>query len=69
MITEKSITYFGFPSTNKMLKNVESFASNINQSLANAWIDLIYRFMKHFKSSDNGDQFIPSVILKFIKYK
>lgn len=69
MMTEKFVTYFGLPSTDEMLKNVVSFVSNINESLENAWIDFIHRFMRHFKSSDDGDQFIPTVILKFVKYK
>ena len=68
-MTEKFISYFGFPRNDEMLKNEASFASNINESLENAWIDFIYRFMRHSKSSDDGDQFIPSVILKFIKKK
>ena len=54
-MTEKFISYFGFSSNDEMLKNEASFASNINESLENAWIDFIYRFMRHFKSSDDGD--------------
>lgn len=53
-MTEKFISYFGFQSNDEMLKNEASFASNINESLENAWIDFIYRFMRHFKSSNDG---------------
>jgi hypothetical protein len=58
---EKFVIYFGFPSTDEMLSNVESFAANTNQSLEDAWVDLIHSFMRRFKPSDDGDEFIPTV--------
>jgi hypothetical protein len=58
---EKFVIYFGFPSTDVMLKNVESFASNTNQSLEDAWIDLIHTFMREYNSFEEEDLFIPTV--------
>lgn len=58
---EKFVIYFGFPSTEVMLKNVESFASNTNQSLEDAWIDLLHRFMEEYNPFDGDDLFIPTV--------
>ena len=58
---EKFVIYFGFPSTEVMLKNVESFASNTDQSLEDAWIDLIHSFMRKYSPFDDEDLFIPTV--------
>lgn len=60
-MTEKFVIYFGFPSTEEMLRNVESFASNTDQSLEDAWIDLIHTFMRQFNPSNDGVSFIPTV--------
>jgi hypothetical protein len=61
MLSEKFIIYFGFPSTKQMLKNVENFAFNTNQSLEDAWIDLIHSFMRKYNPFENEDLFIPTV--------
>jgi len=58
---EKFVIYFGFPSTEEMLKNVESFAFNTNQSLEDAWIDLLHSFMRRYRPCDDGDLLIPTV--------
>ena len=58
---EKFVIYFGFPSTDVMLRNVESFASNTNQSLEDAWIDLIHSFMRKYNPFEGDDLFIPTV--------
>ena len=58
-MTEKFVIYFGFPSTEEMLKNVENFASN--QSIENAWVDLLHTFIRKFKLNDDDDEsFIDS---------
>jgi len=58
---EKFIIYLGFPSTEEMLKNVENFAFNTNQSLEDAWIDLIHSFMRKYSPFEDEDLFIPTV--------
>lgn len=58
---EKFVIYFGFPSTLEQLENVEKFASKTNQSLENAWIDLLHRFMEGHNPFEGGDLFIPIV--------
>lgn len=58
---EKFIIYFGFPSTEAMLGNVESYSSNTDQSLEDAWIDLLHTFMRQFSPSDGGNTFISTV--------
>jgi hypothetical protein len=60
-MNEKFIIYFGFPSTDEMLKNVENFAANTKQSLENAWIDLIHSFMSQYTPFDGEDLFIPTL--------
>ena len=58
-MTEKFVIYFGFPSTEEMIKNVENFASN--QSIENAWVDLLHTFIRKFKLNDDDDEsFIDS---------
>ena len=61
MLSEKFIIYFGFPSTEQMLKNIENFAFNTNQSLEDAWIDLIHSFMRVYNPFEEEDLFIPTV--------
>jgi hypothetical protein len=58
---EKFVIYFGFPSTDEMLQNVEKFASNTNQSLEDAWIDLIHSFMRRYRPFDDEDLLIPTI--------
>jgi len=57
---EKFVIYFGFPSTDEMLKNVENFASNTDQSLEDAWIDLLHKFIRDWKPNDDHESFIES---------
>jgi hypothetical protein len=59
-MTEKFVIYFGFPSTDEMLKNVENFASNTDQSLEDAWIDLLHKFIRDWKPNDDHESFIES---------
>jgi len=58
---EKFVIYFGFPSTDEMLQNVEKFASNTNQSLEDSWIDLIHTFMGRYRPFDDEDLLIPTI--------
>jgi hypothetical protein len=60
-MSEKFVIYFGFPSTEEMLKNVESFASNTDQSLENAWVDFLHRFMEQYSPDGEGSLFIPTI--------
>lgn len=58
---EKFVIYFGFPSTYDQIENVEKFAAKTNQSLENAWIDLLHSFMEQYSPSEEGGLFIPTV--------
>jgi hypothetical protein len=60
-MSEKFVIYFGFPSTDVMLRNIESFAFNTDQSLEDAWIDLIHSFMREYNPFEEEELFIPTV--------
>jgi hypothetical protein len=55
---EKFVIYFGFPSTPEQIENVEKFASN--QSIEDAWVDLLHTFIRDFRPNDDHESFIDS---------
>lgn len=61
MMCEKFVIYFGFPSTPEQLENVEKYAAKTDQSLENAWIDLLHRFIEDYHPLEGEDLFIPTV--------
>ena len=58
---EKFVIFFGFPSTPEQLENIEKFAAKTDQSLENAWIDLLHRFMEDYNPFEGEDLFIPTI--------
>ena len=58
MMDDKFVIYFDFPSTPEQIENVEKFSLITNQSIEDAWIDLVHTFMREWKPDDNHESFI-----------
>lgn len=58
---EKFAIFFGFPNTPEQLENVENFAANTDQSLENAWIDFLHRFMEQYSPDGEESKFISTL--------
>ena len=57
-MTEKFVIYFDFPSSPEQIENVEKFSSNTNQSIEDAWIDLLHVFMRERILYLDGESFV-----------
>lgn len=57
-MSEKFVVYFDFPSSPEQVENVEKFSSNTNQSIEEAWIDLVHTFMRGWSPDCDDESFI-----------
>jgi hypothetical protein len=54
-MNEKFVIYFDFPSAPEQIENVEKFSSNTDQSIEDGWIDLVYTFVRKWKSDGDNE--------------
>jgi hypothetical protein len=57
-MSEKFVIYFDFPSTPEQIENVEKFSLNTEQSIEDAWIDLVHTFTREWKPDGDDESFI-----------